>query len=156
MLRVFLAGNLGKDAELREAGETVVCSFSVATNRKVKGEKVTTWVRCSLWGARGEGLAQYLTKGQKVAVTGELSTREYDGKFYVECRVDEVTLLGSASNGERPAAASGGGGKAGGSKRGGGYSDADYGVGERSDDYGGGDDEIPFARACFSDREPWW
>lgn len=142
MLRVFIAGNLGKDAELRDAGQTSVCSFSVATSRKVKDEKITTWVRCSLWGKRGEGLAQYLSKGQKVAVTGELSTREYDGKFYLECRVDEVTLLGSAGerSGEGRGAGNGSKEKPAPNRE----HDDDRGGGFDPGDYGGGDDEIPF------------
>lgn len=101
MIQAFVAGNLGKDAELRAVGsKDMVCSFSVASSRKNKGGEQTTWVRCSLWGKRGEALAKYLTKGSKVAVSGELSTREYEGKTYVELRVSEVELMG----GNKPAA----------------------------------------------------
>lgn len=103
MIQAFVTGNLGKDAEMRQAGKDSVCSFSVASGRKVKGEEQTTWVRCSLWGKRGEALAQYLTKGSKVAVAGELSTREYQGKMYVELRVAEIELMGGKGGGRTEA-----------------------------------------------------
>lgn len=98
MIQAFVTGNLGKDAELRVAGKDNVCSFSVASGRKVKGEEQTTWVRCSLWGKRGDALAQHLTKGSKVAVSGELSTREHNGKTYLELRVAEIDLMGGKSS----------------------------------------------------------
>lgn len=101
MIQAFVTGNLGRDAELRHTGKDPVCSFSVASARKQKGEEQTTWVRCSLWGRRGEALMQYLTKGTKVAVSGELSTREHNGKTYVEVRVNEIDLMGGGK-GDRP------------------------------------------------------
>jgi single-strand DNA-binding protein len=127
MIIATVTGNLGKNAAIRDAGGTTVCSFGVASTAKIKGEKVTTWVECSIWGKRGENLAQYLTKGTKVAVIGELSTREYDGKTYLQVRVDQIDLMGGGERG------GGRGGKAevGG---GGGYSDADYGGDEVEDD----------------------
>ena len=100
MIQAFVAGNLGRDAELRQAGKDQVCSFSVASSRKSRGEEQTTWVRCSLWGKRAEALAKYLTKGSKVAVSGELSSHEYDGKTYIELRVQEIELMG----GNKPSA----------------------------------------------------
>lgn len=115
MIAATVVGNLGRDAELKTVGNTSVLSFAVASERKAKGEKTTTWVSCSLWGSRGEALAQYLVKGTKVAVTGELSTRESakTGKTYLEVRVDQLELLGGGSRERdvhqvRPPARSGG------------------------------------------------
>jgi single-strand DNA-binding protein len=108
MISAVVTGNIGKEAELRDAGKDKVCSFSVASNSKVKGEKVTTWIRCSIWGSRGEKLAQYLTKGSRVAVAGELSTREHDGKTYIELRVNELDLMGGGEKKDRPASQSNG------------------------------------------------
>jgi single-strand DNA-binding protein len=116
MISATVVGNLGRDAELKTVGNGSVLSFAVASTGKVKGEKVTTWVSCSLWGSRGEALAQYLTKGTKVAVTGELSMRESakTSKTYLEVRVDQLELLGGGSRDrverqERPPARIGGG-----------------------------------------------
>lgn len=127
MLTAVVTGNLGKSAEIRQTSAGAVCSFSVASNAKVKGEKVTTWVRCSLFGKRGESLAQYLTQGTKVAVSGELSMRTHEGKTYLEMRVSEIDLMGGGERGgqQRTESKSSGGG--------GGYSDTDYGPVDDSD-----------------------
>jgi single-strand DNA-binding protein len=42
-------------------------------------------------------VAQYLTKGTQVAVTGDLKTREYNGKTFLGVRPSEVKLLGGRS-----------------------------------------------------------
>lgn len=94
MIIVTLAGNLGRDAELKAVGDSSVLSFNVAAKSGYGQREQTLWVSCALWGKRGETLAQYLTKGSQVTVIGELSTREYDGKTYLECRVSEVKLQG--------------------------------------------------------------
>lgn len=96
MISATVVGNLGKDAEMRQAGNDNVCSFSIASSTKAKGEEKTDWVRCSLWGKRGEALHKHLTKGKKVIAVGTLSTREYQGKTYLELRVDQLEFGGSA------------------------------------------------------------
>jgi single-stranded DNA-binding protein len=54
MITATVAGRLGADAQMREVGGEDLCEFSVAVDERVKGEKRTTWVRCTLWGtARG-------------------------------------------------------------------------------------------------------
>jgi single-strand DNA-binding protein len=99
MISAVVAGNLGKDAEVKNAGGQELCVFSVASTTKVKGEDSTTWVRCSMWGARGAKLVPYLIKGKAVCVSGGLTTRDYDGKTYVEMRVDDVKLMGGKESG---------------------------------------------------------
>lgn len=101
MKTITVAGNVGKDAVVRttQQGDKVT-SWSVAVEERNGQEKRTIWFDCSLWGKRGETLAQYLTKGSKVAVAGELSTREYDGKTYLTVRADQVTLLGGGERGD--------------------------------------------------------
>jgi len=95
MISATVIGNLGRDAELKTiAGGRAVCNFSVASAGRAGNEKVTTWVRCAMWGARGEKVAQYLTKGTRVGVSGTLTTREHDGKTYLELDVHELELLG--------------------------------------------------------------
>lgn len=93
MIQATVSGNVGKDAETREVGPDSVTSFNVASNRKVKGQETTTWVRMSIWGRRGQTLRQHIVKGTKVVACGELSTREYEGKTYLEMRVNELDFL---------------------------------------------------------------
>lgn len=97
MFDATVAGNLGRDAELRQAGSNQVLGFSVAATTGFGQREQTNWVNCSIWGKRGEALAQYLTKGTPVTVTGEITTREYEGKTYLELNVYNVKLQGRAS-----------------------------------------------------------
>jgi len=94
MKMIAIAGNIGKDAETRRTqGGDAVTSWSVAVEERGK-EKSTIWFDCSLWGKRGEALAQYLTKGTRVVVSGDLGKREYQGKTYLTLRANDVTLMG--------------------------------------------------------------
>lgn len=94
-------GNLGRDAELRAAGQSQVAKFSVGVKAGY-GEKATTlWINCELWGKQAETLVGYLTNGKQVAISGELSQRSYtkaDGtpQTSLDLKVGTVTLLGSA------------------------------------------------------------
>jgi single-strand DNA-binding protein len=142
MLNAVIAGNIGKDAETRSAGQTTVTGFNVAVEQRGKDGKKTQWVGCSMWGKRGETLAQYLTKGSKVCVSGELTTREHDGKTYLDLNVSDVTLMGGKpdGNGDRDSGQrdTGGYGNSGG---GSGYGAGNGGQGGDNRDLG---DEIPF------------
>lgn len=95
-MNVFTAsGNIGRDAEVRNAGGTSVAGFSLAVKSGYGDKAQTVWVDCSIWGKQADsGLVQYLKKGQFVVVTGELGTREHEGKTYVTLRVNNVTLCG--------------------------------------------------------------
>jgi single-strand DNA-binding protein len=92
MKTITIAGNVGKDAEVRQTqGGQSVTGFTVAVTDR---QKATTWFDVSLWGKRGETVAQYVTKGAKIVVTGELSTREHNGKTYLTVNASDVTLMG--------------------------------------------------------------
>ena len=87
-------GNLGNDCRQGQAGQTAVVNFSVAVKSGYGQNEQTIWVDCALFGNRATALAPYLTKGQTVAVSGELGTREHNGKTYITCKVNDVTLVG--------------------------------------------------------------
>lgn len=96
MLYGTVVGNLGRDAELRvTSGGKSVLNFSVAA-KNGRDKENAIWVRCALWGTRGEKLQEHLKKGTKVTCMGVISTREYEGKTQVECDVQELVLGGSA------------------------------------------------------------
>lgn len=96
MLIITLAGNLGRDAEHKTTQSgTELCTFSVGVSTGYGENKATTWVDVTKWGKGAEGLARILRKGSKVAVWGELSTREHNGKTYLQCRADHVTVQGT-------------------------------------------------------------
>lgn len=102
-----IAGRIGRDAEVKtlQSGD-VLCTFSVAVSERKKGEDQTLWVRCTLFGERAEKLAQYLTKGTPVAVTGRAGVSAWQGKdgglqCALELAVSNITLLGSKSDGNQ-------------------------------------------------------
>lgn len=106
MNSITIAGHIGRDAEMRHlANGDHVLSFSVADSQG--RDKSTIWWRCSLFGKRAESLEQYLTKGQSVTVTGNMTEREYadkDGqpRKSQDIRVNDVALQGGS---QKPAAA---------------------------------------------------
>ena len=102
MLNLSLAGSLGRDAEYKESQSGKGrCQFSVAVNVGFGEKKITHWIDVTRWGDSSRGLASILRKGSKVAVAGELSTREHNGKTYLQCRADNVTILGSPGESQR-------------------------------------------------------
>jgi single-strand DNA-binding protein len=102
MKSITIAGNIGKDAVTRTTGNgDKVTGFTVAVEDRQGKEKSTLWFDVAIWGARGEKLAEYLTKGGKVCVSGDLSMREHEGKTYLTVRADQVTLMGGKQDGQR-------------------------------------------------------
>lgn len=102
-------GNIGKDAEQRytPSGDAVL-QFSVGVKSGYGDKASTTWARCAMWGKRGEAVAQYLTKGQLVGISGEVTLREFtdrDGqkRSSLEVRVNDLSLLGGKRDGEQSA-----------------------------------------------------
>jgi single-strand DNA-binding protein len=83
--KMIIAGNLGKDPELRYAPNgDAVCSLNVATNRKYTDKggqqvKETTWFRVSVWGKQAETCNQYLHKGSSVLIEGRLQADKATG-----------------------------------------------------------------------------
>lgn len=96
MITITVAGNVGKDAVLRETQGDPVLNFSVASTSYSGREKVTQWVDVSVWGKRAQALADLITKGSKVTVVGQGSLTEHNGKTYIKVRAFDVELQGSA------------------------------------------------------------
>ncbi len=102
--QVILMGNLTRDPELRQipSGQSV-CSFSLALNRSYKNsegewQEATDYVDVVAWAGLGERVAQYVTKGRPVLVSGRLQSRswEQDGqkRSKLEVIAQDVTFLG--------------------------------------------------------------
>ena len=97
---IIITGNIGKDAEQRFTpnGDSIV-SFSLPAKSGFGDKAKTSWVRCTMFGKRSEGVFPYLKKGALVGVSGEFSINEWSDKegqkrSTPECRVAELTLLG--------------------------------------------------------------
>ena len=107
MNSICITGTLGRDLELRKMpnGDSVG-SFSVADSQG--RDKPTIWWNCQLFGKRADSLAQYLTKGQKVTVVGNLTEREWTDKDgnkrkQMDVRVNDIALQGGKREGAAPA-----------------------------------------------------
>lgn len=163
--KVMLLGNLGADPELRvTAGGQAVLKLRLATtesylDRNNTRQERTEWHSVTLWGKRGEALAKFLTKGERIFVEGSLRTSSYekDGekRYRTEIVANNIILGGRGRGGE---AGEGGGytrSDRGGAPRGGGggggggappsREPASAPPPEDFGDYGGSaDDDIPF------------
>jgi single-strand DNA-binding protein len=103
MNKTTIIGNLVRDPELRTLNSGVnVCTFTVAVNRrrKAEGQPEADFFRVSAWRQLGETCEKYLTKGRKVAVTGSIEARAYQGsdgqpKASLELTADDVEFLSS-------------------------------------------------------------
>ena len=103
-------GRIGRDAATRYTqGGKAVTGWSLAVDKGWGDRKETVWLDCSLWGERGEKLAEHLTKGAQIGVTGELGAREHEGKTYITLDVREVTLVGGKPQGNTSASGPRGG-----------------------------------------------
>jgi single-strand DNA-binding protein len=103
--RVMVIGNLGRDPEMRYTPEgQAVTSFSLAatctwTSSNGGRRDATEWFNIVSWGSLAEICNQFLTKGRRVYVDGELRTRGWeqpDGKkhFRTELVASEMIMLG--------------------------------------------------------------
>jgi single-strand DNA-binding protein len=100
MKHITIAGGLTRDAELRRSqGGDPILSFSVGVSEG--RDKPSTYFDCSLFGKRAEGLAPHLKKGSKVTACGDFSTREHNGKMYLQVRVSELTMQGGGQRDDR-------------------------------------------------------
>ncbi len=98
--KVMLIGNLGRDPEVRRlnSGEPVV-NFSVATSEtwrdKASGERKerTEWHNIVIFNENLAKVAeQYLKKGTKVYIEGQLQTREFQDKDGNQRKTTEIVL----------------------------------------------------------------
>ena len=100
---ITVVGNLTNDPELRfTPSGAAVASFTVASTPRVMDKATNEWkdgesvfLRCSVWRQYAENVAESLTKGARVIVTGRLKqrsyeTREGEKRTVMEMEVDEV------------------------------------------------------------------
>jgi single-strand DNA-binding protein len=99
-------GRVGADAELRytEKG-TAICQFSFALQDGYGDNRVTSWLRCSVFGNKAEKVQPLIRKGSLVAISGSIRNVELPNKDGVkqsklECRIVDVTLLDKRADGD--------------------------------------------------------
>ncbi|PWJ18053.1 single-stranded DNA-binding protein [Jannaschia seohaensis] len=159
--KVILIGNLGRDPEVRSfSNGGKVCNLRIATSEtwrdKNSGERreKTEWHSVAIFSEPLIRVAeQYLRKGSKVYIEGQLETRKWQDQSGQDRYSTEVVLRPYRSELTMLDSRGEGGGGGGGSYGGGGYDDrggssgGGYGGGSQGGGFGGGsdmDDEIPF------------
>ncbi|MCX2929330.1 single-stranded DNA-binding protein [Mycobacterium sp. CVI_P3] len=166
---ITVVGNLTADPELRfTPSGAAVANFTVASTPRIYDRQSGEWkdgealfLRCNIWREAAENVAESLTRGSRVIVTGRLKqrsfeTREGEKRTVFEVEVDEIgPSLRYATAKVNKASRSGGGGGGGfGGGGGGGGSrpaaaaseagDDPWGSAPASGSFAGGDDEPPF------------
>lgn len=163
---ITVIGNLTADPELRyTAGGDPVANFTVASTPRTFDRQSNEWkdgealfLRCNIWREAAENVAESLTRGSRVIVTGRLKqrsfeTREGEKRTVVEVEVDEIgpSLRYATAKVNKASRSGGGGGGFGGGGGGGGNSrpseppkDDPWGSAPASGSFGGADDEPPF------------
>ena len=97
MNNLTINGHLVKDMEIKDVKGLLIGEFTIANNQRVsKDKEETTFLKCTLFGARVEALEKFLVKGAKVLVTGRLSIANVESddgyKTYVSCIVNELEI----------------------------------------------------------------
>lgn len=152
--QLTIIGNLTADPELRfTPNGAAVTNFTVASTPRTFDKNRNEWVdgealfiRCNLWREPAENVAESLTRGSRVIVTGRLKqrsyeTREGEKRTVIELEVDEIgPSLRYATAKVNKASRSGAGG---GSRRSSGGNDDPWGSSPSSGGFGG-DEEPPF------------
>jgi len=100
---ITIVGNLTADPELRfTASGAAVANFTVASTPRTFDRNTNEWVdgealflRCNIWKQAAENVAESLTRGSRVVVTGRLKQRSFDTKegekrTVIELEVDEI------------------------------------------------------------------
>lgn len=109
MQKLFVIGNLGVDAEVKNANGKEFISFKVADTSKFTDQKgnvseTTTWINCAMTGDKDTKVLPFLKKGVKVFVEGRPSYRLYSSEkqrcmlVSVDLHVTSVELCGGSSD----------------------------------------------------------
>ena len=109
--KVFLAGNLTQDPELRYTPSgAAVADINLAVNRTYltkSGEqkKEVCYVRIVVWGKQAQSCAQYLSKGMPILVEGRLQldsweTKEGEKRNQLKVQAERVQFLGRTKSSE--------------------------------------------------------
>ncbi len=107
MNNVTLVGRLTKDVDLRYTPNGVaVATFTMAVPRKfadTNGERGSNFINCVVWRKQAENMANYTEKGQRVGVSGEIQSRNYESQngdrvYVTEVLAENVTFLDKPQN----------------------------------------------------------
>lgn len=80
MNEIILSGRLTSDVEVKQTQNGIpVCSFTLAVDRP-KVKDTTDFIQCVAWRTTAEFIGKYFSKGQKMLLSGVLTSRKYETK----------------------------------------------------------------------------
>ena len=86
---------LGKDAELKQAGQTEILSLYAAYDVGFGDKKKPQWIGLTMFGKRAAQVAHMMTKGTLIMATmDEVQVEEYNGKSYLKAKLVEFKFAG--------------------------------------------------------------
>lgn len=71
-------GRLTKDPTIRATSETTVARFTLAVDRRYKGENNADFISCVAFGKTAEFIEKYFIKGMKIEIVGRIQTGDYE------------------------------------------------------------------------------
>lgn len=96
MNNINLIGRTTSDVDLRYTpNQTAVVNGTLAVprNRKnAQGERPTDFIKFVVWGKNAENFANWIKKGYRVSIAGELQTRDYENNSGQKVYVSEVNV----------------------------------------------------------------
>lgn len=90
MFKAQIIGNLGNDAQVQVINGSEYVAFDVAHSYKIGDKDATVWISCLMRGRAK--VMEYLKRGTKVYVSGDLSGRIYDSSHY-RCKMIGYTVF---------------------------------------------------------------
>lgn len=96
---VNLSGNVTRDVEKRGTADRPYITFGLAvTEYKGNGEKSPMFFSCIMFGKRAVSVAEFINKGAKVCVSGQLGSDNYTDKNGIEhtgfsIKVNDLELM---------------------------------------------------------------
>lgn len=96
---INLSGNVTRDVEKRGTADKSYITFGLAvTEYKGKGEKSTMFFSCIMFGKRAVSVAEFIQKGAKICVSGQLGSDNYTDKNGIEhtgfsIKVNDLELM---------------------------------------------------------------
>ena len=82
MNKIILMGRLTRDPEMRSSGNTTICRYSIAVDRRFKrdGEPDADFFNCTVFGKGAEFAEKYFRQGTKILITGRIQSDNYTNK----------------------------------------------------------------------------
>lgn len=92
--QINLIGRVGHTPEIRIAGQSTICNFTLAVNEFTKTDsgwtEQTEWFRCNAYNKTADSIKDRVKKGSQIYVSGKMRSRKYTGRDGVEKTTWEV------------------------------------------------------------------